>query len=304
MTPRSFWHPRFWPGWLGVGLLRVLVLLPYPIQLALGRTLGRVIERFAHARRHVVEKNLATCFPEQTEAQRETLLHSHFESLGISVFETAMGWFGSRARLAKLTAIEGAEHLSNALAKGRGVILYTGHFTTLEVAGPALGALCPALTAVYRPHRSAFMDHLFRSGRLKSAAEVIPKDSVRPMLRSLKKNQALWYAPDQSYRRKQSALVPFFGEPAMTNIATPQLAKISGAEVVPFFPERLPGSAGYRLTFGAPVTPFPTDDAEADTRLLVAILESHIRRCPDQYYWVHRKFKERPAPLPDIYATQ
>lgn len=299
----SFRHPRFWPGWLGVGLLRLLVLLPFPLQLALGRILGRAIRHFARTRRRVVERNLETCFPEQTAQQRQALLRGHFESLGISVFETAMGWYGSRARLSKLTLIEGEEHLSRALAEGRGVILYTGHFTTLEIAGPALGALCPSLTAVYRPHRSPFMDHLFRSGRLRSAAEVIPKDSVRPMLRSLKKNQALWYAPDQSYRRKQSALVPFFGEPAMTNIATPQLAKISGAAVVPFFPERLPGNAGYRLTFSPPVTPFPTDDPEADTRRLVAILEDHIRRCPDQYYWVHRKFKERPEPLPDIYAS-
>lgn len=300
---RSLAHPRFWLSWIGVGLLRLLVLLPFSFQLALGRWLGRIVRRFARERRHVVERNLAICFPEQTATQRDVLLTQHFEALGISVFETGLGWFASRSRLARLTAIEGEEHLHRALAQGRGVILYTGHFTTLEVAGPALGALCPDLAAVYRPHRSPFLDHLFRSGRLNSAAEVIPKDSVRPMLRSLKRNRPLWYAPDQSYRRKQSAIVPFFGEPAMTNIATPQLAKISGAAVVPFFPERLPGSQGYRLVFGARVEPFPTEDAEADTRRLVALLEDHIRKCPEQYYWVHRKFKDRPPPLPDAYAN-
>jgi KDO2-lipid IV(A) lauroyltransferase len=154
---------------------------------------------------------------------------------------------------------------------------------------------------MYRPHRNRLLDEAFRRGRLRSASQVIAKDNVRGMIRCLKRNGVVWYAPDQSYRGKQSELVEFFGAPAMTNVATSQLAKLTGSAVVPYFPRRLADNAGYEMVFGPPLENFPGDDPVADTRRLNQLLEEHIRTCPEQYYWVHRKFKDRPEPYPDIY---
>jgi len=130
---------------------------------------------------------------------------------------------------------------------------------------------------------------------------MIEKNDLKSMIRSLREGTILWYAADQSYDGKQSALVPFFGVPAMTNTATSTLAKLGKAKVLPFFPRRLP-EGGYEIRILAPIEDFPSGDAIADTEKFVALLEDQIRRCPEQYYWVHRKFKRRPAPLPDVYA--
>jgi KDO2-lipid IV(A) lauroyltransferase len=259
--------------------------------------------RLARRRRGYARANLQTCFPERSAAEIEALLHAHFAALGGSLAEMALGWFAPQEKLKSLLRIEGGQHLENALQRGKGIILYTAHFTTLEVCGPILKDLCPDLCAMYRPHRNLLLDEVFRRGRLRSASEVITKDNVRAMIRCLKRNGVVWYAPDQSYRGKQSELVDFFGEPAMTNVATSQLARLTGAAVVPYFPRRLEGNAGYVLAFGPSLEDFPSDDPVADANRLNRLLEEHIRTCPEQYYWVHRKFKGRPDPYPDIYVS-
>ncbi len=302
-NPMALLAPRYWGLWLLLGLMRISVWLPYRWQMALGRAAGRVIFRLAGRRRLYARRNLEVCFPELAPDQIDQLLRAHFQALGRSLLEMALGWFGAVAKLKRLVRIEGSEHLERALARGRGVILYTAHFTTLEICGPLLKELCPGLCAMYRPHRNPLLDAAFRRGRLRSASEVIAKDNVRGMIRCLKRNGVVWYAPDQSYRGKQSELVEFFGQPAMTNVATSQLAKLTGATVVPYFPRRVADGSGYVMVFGTPLEDFPTDDPVADTRRLNHLLEVHIRTCPEQYYWVHRKFKDRPSPYPDIYQV-
>ena len=130
---------------------------------------------------------------------------------------------------------------------------------------------------------------------------MIEKNDLKSMVRSLREGTIVWYAADQSYDGKQSALVPFFGVPAMTNTATSTLAKLGRAKVLPFFPRRLP-EGGYEIRILEPIENFPSDDPVADTKKFVKLLEEQIRRSPEQYYWVHRKFKRRPEPLPDVYA--
>jgi KDO2-lipid IV(A) lauroyltransferase len=282
--------------------MRASVWLPYGWQLGLAKGMGGLMFRIARNRRSYARANLAACFPQRSETEIDALLRAHFAALGASLAEMALGWFASPGKLASLTRIVGEQHLNEALQRGKGVILYTAHFTTLEVCGPTLKQLCPDLCAMYRPHRNLLLDDVFRRGRLRSASEVIAKDNVRAMIRCLKRNGVVWYAPDQSYRGKQSELVEFFGEPAMTNVATSQLARLTGAAVVPYFPRRLPGNAGYELVFGPRLEDFPGEDPIADATRLNRLLEDHIQSCPEQYYWVHRKFKGRPPPYPDIYA--
>jgi KDO2-lipid IV(A) lauroyltransferase len=297
----AYWTPRYWPAWIGLGLLRLSCLLPYRVQLALGKALGRLIHRVVPERRAVARRNIELCFPELSPAERDALALSHFEALGASLVELALGRWASDEKLEAMTRIEGAEHVHRALAAGHGVILLSAHFTALEISGRVLSKHIPPFDCVYRKHRNEFATELLRSSRERSARATIDKNDIRAMVRSLREGTPVWYAPDQSYDRKQSALLPFFGVPAMTNTATGTIARLGRAVAVPFFPRRLP-EGGYVLTILPPIEGVPSDDPVEDTKKYVAILEEQIRKCPEQYYWVHRKFKNRPDSLPDVYA--
>ena len=281
--------------------MRTIVLLPFSWQLWVGKRLGRVLHVVLYPRRHVAEQNLTVCFPELSDQERDALRRSHFESIGASVTEIAMAWYGSKQTIRDLIRVEGEEYLRDALAKGKGVILFCAHFTTLEFFSPALEQLCPHVCAMYRIQRDEMMNVIMTRGRRRSVDELFQKDSSRAMLRSLAENSVVWYAADQSYRRKYSALVPFFDVPAMTNTATSRLAKISGATVLTYFGRRLPDDSGYVLNIGAPLENFPSDDLVEDTTRLMKELETYVRRCPEQYGWIHKRFKGRPEPYPDIY---
>ncbi|CAN5274038.1 lipid A biosynthesis lauroyl acyltransferase [soil metagenome] len=297
-----FAGPRYWPLWGGIGALRLLVLLPWRHQLPLGRWIGGIMHATMRRRRSYALSNIEVCFPELEAPARHALVREHFAALGISLFETAFAWWASEVRFEQLAHPEGVEHLQAALARGRGVILLTGHFTTLELASLLLTRLVPPLDAVYRENENPLLDEITRRGRERGAVRTIPKESVRGMLRTLRQKKALWYAPDQSYRRKQSAVVPFFGVPAVSSTATSQLARLSGAAVVPFLPLRCDDEGVYRLTILPALEDFPTDDPVADTLRFHTLLEQHIRKAPEQYLWIHRRFKGRPARYPDIYA--
>jgi KDO2-lipid IV(A) lauroyltransferase len=267
-----------------------------------GRGFGRVLRRLKRRELRTTRRNLEICFPELGAAEREELLRRHFESVGTSFAEMGFGWFAPIEDVLARVTISGREHLDAALAAGKGALLFAAHFTTLEIGVAVLEAIVPHASCMYRPQRNAMMDTMIRRGRSRFAREQIPRDNVRALLRNLRHNYAVAYMPDQTYLGKQSALLPFFGEPALTNTATSKLASISGAVVLPYFFRRLPGTQGYRVDIGAPLSNFPSDDAAADTARLFALLESYIRLAPEQYLWLYKKFKGRPAPYPDLYA--
>ena len=299
---RRFLAPRYWPTWLGLGMLRVLALLPFAWQVRIGAAVGRLALRFSPHRRHITRVNLELCFPALDDAQRQALLIKHFESLGIGMLETALSWWGAPGRLRPLTRIEGLEHLHAALAKGKGVILLSAHFTTLEIGGRLLAQHAP-FHVMYREHKNALFEAVMKRARERHYEKAIERSDIRGMLRSLKGNHPVWYAPDQNYGREHSVFVPFFGVPAATITATSRLAHMSGAAVVPFFQERLPGAAGYRLRLWPALADFPGADIEQDTRRINAVIEAQIRRVPEQYLWTHRRFKTRPGNTPDPYTA-
>jgi KDO2-lipid IV(A) lauroyltransferase len=220
----------------------------------------------------------------------------------MSFVEMGVGWFTPIDRLLERVEIVGREHLDAALAEGKGVLLFAAHFTTLEVGVAVLEKLAPNCSCMYRPQRNAMMDVLIRRGRSRFAREQIPRDNVRSLLRNLRDNYAVVYLPDQTYLGKQAMLLPFFGELAVTNTATSKLAAISGAVVLPYFFRRLP-TGNYRVDIGPPLDDFPTDDAARDTQRLFARLEDYIRLAPEQYLWLYKKFKGRPAPHEDVYRS-
>jgi len=298
----TFWQPRYWPLWLGLGLLRVLVLLPYPAMMAIGRVLGRLAGRVLPGRRAIAAANLRLCFPALGEGEQRALLDRSFESLGQQALELGLAWWASDARIERLMRIEGMEHLHRVAAGGRGAIILSGHFPTIELAGRIVRMRGARVAGLYRPNRNPFVDEVLRRGRLRAAVDVIPKDSMRQLVRRLAQGIHVWYAPDQSYRRRYSVLIPFFGEPAMTNGALTHIARIGNAAVVPLYSRRLPGNAGYLVSVEPPLEEFPTGDMEADARRVNDWIEEHIRRAPEQYYWIHRRFKGRPAGFADPYA--
>lgn len=261
--------------------------------------------RFAPGRRAIADSNLAACFPELSIAERRRLCTDHFEALGMSVVEMAMGWYGKIEELNQCVEIEGLEHLSSALETGSGVILFSAHFTSFEIFFATLRAHCPRLSGMYKVQRNPLMNEVMTAGRGRNFDYLFPKDNVRELIRELNQNAVLWYASDQKYAGKSSALIPFFGVPAMTNTAISRIAAKTGATVLPYFCRRMPGSEPrYVASIGAPIPDFPGDDPIVDVQRFVGILEAYIRECPEQYWWIHQRFKGRPESLPDIYSTQ
>jgi len=284
-----------------MGVLRVLCLLPHRAALSVGRLLGRLVHRMGGSRRAVVRRNIKLCFPDLTAAEHDTLVFRHFEALGMMLIEMGLGRWASDRQLESITKLKGIEHVTNALESGNGVILLSAHFTTLEIMGRVLSLNMPPFDAVFRRNRSEFMTELQRTGRERSAESTIEKRDIKKMVRSLRQGRSVWYAPDQSYSRKGAEVFEFFGVPTMHTTATSTLARLGKAAVVPFFPRRLPDST-YELTLLPALQNFPSDDATADTRRYIDLLEQHVRTCPEQYFWIHRKFKDLPAGYPDYYA--
>ena len=296
-----YWTPRYWPTWVGMGLLRLICLLPHRVALAIGRVLGRLACRLGGSRRAIVRRNIELCFPELNPEERDALAYAHFNALGMTVIEMGLGRWASDKHLESITTMIGLDNLLSALEKGQGVILLAAHFTTLEISGRVLALKSPPFDGVYRKNRSEFVTELQRTGRERSAENTIEKRDIKKMVRSLRSGRAVWYAPDQSYNRKGSEVIEFFGVPAMQNTATSTLARLGKAIVIPFFPRRLK-NGNYEMTLLPAFDGFPTDDPVADMRRYNSVLEEHIRTCPEQYFWIHRKFKDMPDDYPDHYA--
>ena len=298
-----FLWPRYWGLWFALGLMRASTLLPYPLQVRFGRMLGRLLHKALKKRRLIANRNIELCFPDLDRQARQEAVRSHFESLGLSLMEMALGWWGSQRKIDRLMTVEGLEHLEKALEQGKGAILLTAHFTSVEASGSLFKRLAPPFKAMYRTNRNPFFDEILKRGRLKSAAGVIGKDDVKGMLRTLKSNTAVLYAPDQAYRGKPGAVVPFFSVPSLTNVATSQIARLTGAPVLPYLPIRLPDNQGYLLSILPPIEGFPGEDPVSDAEKYHHIIEDHICKDPSQYYWVHRRFKTDEGLWPDPYQN-
>lgn len=298
--PPALLAPRHWPTWLLLGLGWSVAQLPWPLQRTLGRGLGRALYHLARRRRRIARINLKLCFPDLDDRERTGLLRRHFQSLGLGVIETAMSWWTPARRLEHRYRLEGLEHLQAALARGRGVILLSAHFTTLELAGRLLALQAP-FHVLYRSHKNPVFERVMRRARERHFERAIAREDLRGMLASLKDNLPVWYAPDQDYGREKSLFAPFFGVPAATITATSRLAAASGAAVVPFFPERRHDGRGYVLRLLPALDDFPGASPEADAARINRLIEDAIRAAPEQYLWVHRRFKTRPKGAAGVY---
>ena len=295
---RHLLHPAHWPVWIAIGALRILIYFPWKTQLALGQWLGKFAFRFLPKRRHITEVNLKLCFPEMPAAERKVLAQQHYAALGAGIVETGMAWYAPTSQLPQYQII-GEEHLQAARSLGKGVILFTAHFTTLEMCGRIFLENHPLGGLFRNPDHPVVAREMLRR-RLNKMAVAVPMDDLRGLLRALKKGHVMWYAADQGKQSKFSQLLPFFGVPALTNTATSRIAEMSGAPVVPYYGIRK-NDGTYELQILPALGNFPSADAEADALRTNHLIESFIHAAPEQYFWVHRRFKRRGAGHADVY---
>jgi len=294
-----FFHPKYWPTWLGIGILRIFEPLPLSLLHRLGRGVGALFFLIPTSFKRTARRNIELCLPELDAAAREHVLREHFRGLGMALFETAISWWSSNERIRHATMVEGLEHLETARRAGRGALLLSALFSTIEIGCRALAARLP-LNVMYRPTKNEVVGEFVQSRRAVQTKRAIPRDDVRTLIKALKDLDVVWYAPDQSFRKKGAQMVPLFGIPAATNTATSRIAGMTNAMVMPYFFERLPGGS-YRGVIHPPLENFPTDDAVADTERFNRIIEAEVRRMPDQYLWIHRRFKGLSADYPRYY---
>ena len=296
---RRLWLPQYWPAWAGLGLFRLLNRLPWRVQGACARGLGWFAYHVVPVRRRVVLINLRLCFPERSEREIRALARAHYGALALGLFETCAAWWHDARRLPP-HRIEGREHLERAVALGRGVIVLTAHVTPLEMCGRIMTENF-RFGCLYRDPNNPVVAAQMRRRRESGVAIAVHFDDLKGLIRALRAGHAIWYAPDQGKRTKQTEILPFFGVPAITNTATPKLAELTGAPVVPYFGRREPDGS-YTLSILPPLEDFPTADAAADAIRINRLIEEQVRRAPEQYFWIHRRFKARGEGYPDVYA--
>jgi len=296
-----FLTPKYWPTWIGLGLLRAVNLLPFKAQLIVGGWLGRVIYVLAKSRRHVARVNIGLCFPELSATEQERLVKDVFINNGIGIIETAMAWWSDRESFRARVRIEGQEHLEQALSEGRGVILLGAHFSTLDLGGLLFSLYYP-ISTMYRPHNNPLMEHFIQSGRLRSIDKLIDRSDFRTLIRALKANEIVWYAPDQDFGPKNSVYAPFFGVPAATVTATSRLTRMNGSPLLMLTHHRS-SNGYYNLKVHPTISPFPLEDESSSAARINLELERGIRINPAQYMWIHRRFKTHPQGKSVLYQA-
>ncbi|MCZ4304827.1 lysophospholipid acyltransferase family protein [Zoogloeaceae bacterium G21618-S1] len=278
-----------------VALLWLLHWLPLVVLAPLGEGLGLLLYRVVSARRKVVLTNLRHCFPEWSEGECRELARRHFRLLGRSLFERGLLWWAPRERLERIIRISGIERVQALRDAGTPVILMAPHFVGLDMGGTRV-TMAFDIVSIYARQRDKVIDRWLHRGRSRFGDQrLLPRDeSIRSTVRAMKDGRPFYYLPDMDHGRKESIFVPFFGIATATITGLPRFARMAGAAVVPCQTRMLPGGAGYEVTLGEPWADYPTGDVAADVAHMNAEIERMVREAPEQYYWVHRRFKTRP----------
>lgn len=279
--------------------LRTLAALPYRFVARAGEALGSLLYLIPGKRKHILRTNLRLCFPEKTEAQREQLARSTFRHVIRSYLERGVQWYGSANTLSKLVELESAIELKDNYEQP--TIFLGFHFAAIE-AGCMYYSILHPVASIYTPMSDQSTDDISREQRSRFGTEMIPRSgSAREILKVLKSGKPIMLAADMDFGLRDSVFVPFFGVQACTLTSVSRLARLSGARVVPFITGVVPDYRGYKLSIFEALENFPCGDAAADALHMNQFLEKQVRLLPEQYYWVHRRFKRRPAGEAAVY---
>lgn len=275
-------------------------LLPAPLLAAVGNAVGAVMYWVVRERRAVTRINLAKCFPQMDPREREALARRHFRAFCRSFVERGLLWWSSPGRIERLIRIEGREHLE--ALRGRPVVVFAPHFVGLD-AGLARLSLEFPLAGTYAHQKDPVFDRLLYKGRTRFDVQAFARNEAGLLksLRVMMKGRAfLYYLPDLDFGRERAVFVPFFGVPAATVTGLSYIARKTGAAVVPCVTRMLSGG-GYVVTLHAPWVDFPSGDDERDARRMMAFIEERVLEMPEQYFWLHKRFKTRPEGAPRFY---
>jgi len=294
--------PKHWPTWLALGLMRLVSLLPLRGIEFCGSLFGKLLYITLPMRNKVADINLRIAFPKASQHEITHLKKQCFKNIGIAAFELALTWWHDK-RLLELCEVEGLENISNVQSEGRGVIILTAHFTCLEIGGPVLNHYVP-FQVMYKPAHNKLFDLFVRHHRERLYNAVVDYHKPMTMVRGLKKGHAAWYAPDQDFRGKDMVYIPFFGVQASALTAPARFADMTNSAVVPYYITRKPKGQGYKLSILPPLENFPSGNIEEDALVINQTLEHLILQNPEQYLWVHKRYKNRPAGEAAIYPAK
>ncbi len=286
--------------WTVLGLLRLVALLPFRAQLPLGKLLGKLIQVLSGSRQRIVDINLQHCFPEFSTQKRHRIKNHCYKNIGISLLEMSMCWWWPEQRLKTLVEIRGQEHIDAVLESGKGVILLTGHFTSLEI-GARLLALFMPVQVMYRTQRNLLFNDYLYSKRCRYFVNTISRKNARQLIKGIKNQIPTWYAPDQDFRNERNVFAPFMGVETATITASSRMAQTSGGAMLPFYPERKIDGSGYILRIEPPLENFPSGDDLKDATRINESIEKFVHLHPGHYMWIHRRFKSRPNGKPGFY---
>ena len=298
MLKIEFIHPKFYPTWILILLMRIGVFIPFQFQVILGKAIGKLIYPFMKKIRETAYSNISNCFPEKKQPQVTLLVKQHFDAIGISLFETANAYYGSDRKIKKLLSINNKHFFSDALKDEGGIILLCSHFMPLMLGSRAL-LLENTIANVYRPQNNKLFDKVMVKGYTKNGAVMIKSKDTRSILKAIKNSLPIWYAPDQDLGINNSVFAPLFGIETATASATARLAKNNNTRVIPYSFIRT--KHGYEMSFDKPIKNYPSNDPIKDATTTNKILENQIIKAPEQYLWIHRRFKTRPDGQENFY---
>ena len=280
--------------------MRLIARWPLPVVRALGAGLGAVLWLGARSRRHIADVNLRLCFPEWDEAQRRRMVWRHFIAFGQSVLDRAWLWHAPERVLRQRLHWSGEVHQ---ITDSGPLVMFAPHFVGLDAGGMAVAMqVRPAPVAfIFVAQSNAAVEHWVRAGRerLGNTRPYFRHEGMRKILAGLKRGEPLHLSPDMDFNREESIFVPFMGVQAATVPSLSRMARVAGARVVPVVTRMTPD--GYTIEAHAPIEGFPGEDLVADTARMNALLAGYVRGMPEQYHWVHRRFKTRPEGEPGVY---
>ncbi|UTV26530.1 LpxL/LpxP family Kdo(2)-lipid IV(A) lauroyl/palmitoleoyl acyltransferase [Photobacterium atrarenae] len=298
---KAFLHPRYWLTLILIGVMYLISWLPYFIQFRLGQGLGRLAMKVMKKRGKTIARNLELCFPEMPQAERDAIARKNIDNTGLAMFETGMAWFWPDFRVKRHVSYEGFEHLEALEKQGKGALMIAVHSLNLELGARAFGLVAPGV-GVYRPNNNPCFDYFQFKGRVRSNKYMVDRKDVKGMLRALRSGERVWYAPDHDYGRRRSTFAPLFAvEKACTTTGTSLLADASDCALVPFAMVRNTDSGQYTLKVFPPLDAFPHNEPDAAAAYVNKAIERSIMEAPEQYMWLHRRFKTRPEGEPSLY---
>lgn len=283
-----------------IGFMRLIARWPLPVVRALGALLGALLWLGARRRRHIADVNLRLCFPEWDDAQRRRMVWRHFIAFGQSVLDRAWLWHAPEGVLRQRLQWAGA--LPEVTDPGP-LVMFAPHFVGLDAGGMGVAMLAnPAPVAfIFVAQSNPVIEDWVRAGRerMGNARPYFRHEGMRKILAGLRRGEPLHLSPDMDFNREESIFVPFMGMQAATVPSLSRLARVAGARVVPVVTRMTP--AGYTIEAHPRLTGFPTEDLAGDTTRMNEVLAGFIRTMPEQYHWVHRRFKTRPEGEPGVY---